>query len=308
MIPEWGPEKWRDLKENPLISPVGTVIGDPQVLVPGEYDDCWHMYVWGDRAKGWERGGGCIYHYDSRDGINWRLIETITSFGKSCGLVYLYKEDIWYMLYTKYTSFYNIICVRSSEDLVDWSEETALIIPDLSWEIEGPKCQVRNPCLIKVDNIYRLYYSGGTIWLDDCGYEEPKYISFAESENILGPYKKYGEPIICPEQELSYRNFGAGAIKVFEWENQFLGFYNGIYKDREGRSRSAICIAVSSDGKDWIEAPFNPIIPPTEGWKKALVYQLDVVFDYQGETRIYYNARDGWKEGKERIGASVLVH
>lgn len=304
MIPEWSPEKWRDLQENPLISPVGRVIGDPQVLAPGEYDDYWHMYVWGDRP----RGGSCIYHYDSRDGINWRLIETITSFSKNCGLVYLYREEnIWYMLYTKYMS-YTTICIRASEDLQNWSEEITLIVPDLSWEMEGPKCQVRNPCLIRIDNIYRLYYSGGTVWLDDCGYEEPKYISFAESKSIFGPYKKYGEPIISPEQRLHYRNLGAGAIKVFKWGGQLLGFYNGIYKDQEGRSRSAICIATSSDGKDWIEAPFNPIISPTEGWKRALVYQLDVVFDYQGKTMIYYNARDGWREGIERIGASILVH
>lgn len=57
----------------------------------------------------------------------------------------------------------------------------------------------------------------------------------------------------------------------------------------------------------WKDLPENLLIPPTEGWKKALVYQLDVVFNYEGKTIIYYNARDGWKEGTERIGASILI-
>lgn len=75
--------------------------------------------------------------------------------------------------------------------------------------------------------------------------------------------------------------------------------------DKEGKSRSAISLLVSKDGINWIDAPFNPVIYPTTGWKKALVYQLDVVW-YKDKVIIYYNARDGWREGIERIGASEL--
>ena len=79
-----------------------------------------------------------------------------------------------------------------------------------------------------------------------------------------------------------------------------------IYRDENGRSRSAISLMVSEDGIKWIDFPFNPIISPKDGWKKALVYQLDMV-DYNGRKIIYYNARDGWREGKERIGACELL-
>jgi hypothetical protein len=63
---------------------------------------------------------------------------------------------------------------------------------------------------------------------------------------------------------------------------------------------------VSKDGLAWEEAPFGPILlPGTADWKKALVYQLDCV-SVGDELRIYYNARDEWLDGIERIGLSVL--
>lgn len=300
-IPEWTPERWRDLPDNPLIDPPkgstpGSIIGDPQVVLPGEYDDLWHMFA---------HSGMHIYRLKSPDGINWEYEKVLPFNG---ALVYLYKEDdVWYLLYTRRSRGADtVICLRWSRDLERWSEEHVLLEPKLEWELEGRCKQVRNPCLIKVGETYRLYYSGGTVWLDDCGYEEPKYVSFAEAEDICGPYRRYGKPILKPNPEVPYRNLGAGALKVYRWREQYLGFNNGIYRDGSGRSRSAICLLASLDGIRWVDAPFNPIIPPTKGWKNALVYQLDVVLNYEGKTIIYYNARQGWRGGVERIGASIL--
>lgn len=303
LIPEWGPEKWRDLPENPLVEPPrgpspGNVIGDPQIILPGEYDEYWHMFA---------HSKGRIYHLRSCDGIHWEYLKALPFSG---GLTYIYKEDyIWYLFYTNYDDRppNTKICMRKSVDLENWSDEHVLLKPELPWELEGRCKQVRNPCLVKIGGRYRLYYSGGTIWLEDCGYEEPKYVSFAEAEDIYGPYERYGEPILRPDPKIPYRNFGAGALKVYKWRGEYLGFNNGIYKDEEGRSRSAICLLVSLDGIRWIDAPFNPIISPTTDWKNALVYQLDLVFNYKGRTIIYYNARQGWHGGVERIGASILI-
>ncbi|HDN97775.1 MAG TPA: glycosyl hydrolase family 43 [bacterium] len=299
-FPDWKPEKWVDFPQNPLIEPPnGYVIGDPYIILPGEYDNYWHLFA---------SGKGIIYRFISEDGIKWRIEKIIESFGDWVGFVYLHKENgKWYIFYAKADKNSSmVICGRESEDLENWSDENVILKPELEWEMEGKRIQVRNPCLIKTGNIYRLYYSAGTIWLDDCGYEEPKYISFAESENIFGPYRKYGEPIIKPDGNVFYRNFGAGALKVFILEGKFIGLNNGLYRDENGRSRSAISLMVSEDGIKWIDFPFNPIISPKDGWKKALVYQLDMV-DYNGRKIIYYNARDGWREGKERIGACELL-
>ena len=301
-MPDWRPEKWRDVSENPLIEPPdgsepGSVIGDPQVVSPGRFDEYWHLFA---------HSGMRIYRFKSLDGIHWKPEGTLPFPG---ALVYLFKEDdTWHIFYTVYEEPPNTkICMRESMDLENWSEETVILKPELPWELEGPCKQVRNPCLVKVGDRYRLYYSGGTIWFDDCGYEEPKYVGFAEAEDIHGPYKRCGNPILRPDPNIPYRNFGAGALKVYRWRGEYLGFNNGIYKGPDGRSRSAICLLASSDGVAWVDAPFNPVIAPTGGWKRAMVYQLDVVFDVDGETRIYYNARDGWRGGVERIGCSILV-
>ena len=104
-----------------------------------------------------------------------------------------------------------------------------------------------------------------------------------------------------------YRNRGAGAIKVIYDKDRglFYGFNNGIYLDGEGRTRSAILLLSSKDGLSWDYAWPEPIVAPEgDGWKRALVYQLDVkrVGD---EMWMYYNARSGWRFGKERIGLAT---
>ena len=62
---------------------------------------------------------------------------------------------------------------------------------------------------------WRLHYSGDTVWLDDAGYEELKYIGYAEAEEPWGKFEKYPRPILGPDVSIAHRNLGADAIKVF---------------------------------------------------------------------------------------------
>ena len=304
-FPDWGPERWKDLPENPLIGPPhGDVVGDPQVLLPGEHDDMWHMFA---------HGKGYIYHFVSTDGVRWELAGEWNWEASPCFL--MRWEEGWLLFYGRVegiggTAVVSIV-VRTSEDLVNWSDPAELLRPELDWELEGPSRwrEVRNPCVVRISaGSFRLYYSGGTVLLEDTGYEEPKYISFATAPSPLGPYRKLGYPIIGPSPDVPYRNLGAGAIKVYRRGDIYIGFNNGIYRDEEGRSRSAICLVGSEDGIRWEDAPFNPIIPPTKSWKGAFVYQLDAKFvkeDGKEKILLYYNARDGWRGGIERIGCSA---
>ena len=72
VFPAWEAHRWREAPENPLIEPVGgaaprAVVGDPQVILPGEFDDQWHMFVWGCGKE-----PGCRnYLFESTDGIAW---------------------------------------------------------------------------------------------------------------------------------------------------------------------------------------------------------------------------------------------
>jgi len=250
-FPHWRPERWHDLEENPLVSPPsekpGSVIGDPQVLLPGEFDDLWHMF---------SHGRDHLYHFKSDDGVKW---EFVREWYLSCSPCFLtHFENRWLFFYghieRREGKVVLYLAVRTSENLEEWSEPVELLRPELDWKEEelDNLMEVRNPCLVQMpDGRFRLYYSSGTIFLNDTGYEEPKYISLAEADHMA-----------------------------------------------------------SEDGVKWEDAPFNPIIPPTNGWKRAFVYQLDAKFieekDGTRKIMLYYNARDDWKGGVERIGCSVL--
>ena len=135
-------------------------------------------------------------------------------------------------------------------------------------------------------------------------------ISFAESTSPAGSFEHYTQPILGPDRQDPYRNRGAGAIKVLydDPTGQFYGFNNGIYSDPKDStvSRSAILLVKSDDGIQWENVHKEPILSPSDkdDWKKALVYQLDVR-KVGEEYWMYYNARDGWKHAKERIGLAI---
>jgi len=228
-FPSWEREKWRDLADNPVIAPQegtwpGSVIADPQVVLPGEFDDQWHLFC----------HYGHLYHFVSENGIKWRLAHDYADWG--IGPVSLTADGRQWILYCTQYEQEVFINVRTSQDLVHWSDPVPVLTPESNWEREGNPIQVRNPsAALLPDGRWRLYYCGGTVWLADCGYEEPKHVGLAESDGPLGPI----------------------------------------------------------------------ILPSGDGWKKAIVYQLDLRY-FEGKLWLYYNARDGWKEGREGIGCSVL--
>lgn len=282
---------------NPLIAPppFEWLIADPTVLTPAQSPDGqWHL--WANSLRG-------IHHYISEDGFRWRR-QKGPLFGGLRPFVRL-VNDRFVMFYERFLKpRLSVIAMRVSDDLSSWSEPETVLSPSLTWE--GNLVRTNgNPCLVVRDYVYRLYYSAGLIFLSDCMFPEPRFIGVAESDRLEGPYTKKDLPIIAPSQDEEYRNFGAGAIKVYTSEEKFIGFNNGIYKDRNGRSRSAILLLESEDGFAWRAVIKEPILAPQpRSWKRAFVYQLDVV-EYGGKMRLYYNARDGWFIGKERIGVAV---
>ncbi len=289
---------WVDHDANPLITPEPPewIIADPTFIPPNESPDKkWHLF-----AHGILNG---IYHFISDDGFKWKN----TGYNLSSGLrPFLYKEgNVYYLLYEKmFTPLYGSIVLCKSSDLYNWADPKHILTPSLSWEGRISR-RVGNPCLIKNNTKYRLYYSAGTVFLWDSIIPEPRYIGIAEAANIEGPYEKNSNPIIGPSKNHKYRNIGAGAIKVLQFNDLWVGFNNGIYKDRHGRSRSSILLLHSNDGLNWNDVFERPIIYPTKGWKSAFVYQLDVK-RIDDEYRLYYNARDGWFRGSERIGLARL--
>ena len=316
-FPDWQREKWHDHPANPLITPERVkqpdkygVLGDPQVILPGEFDDRWHMFIIGHAH---------FYRLDSTDGVHWDLVyDNMWTAGPPCVTC---DGEKWIVLYSLHgwpdaSSPGNwkldwrresVIVGRTSTDLLHWSEPVQVVAPVLDWEREGERIQVRNPNLVMLpDGKFRLYYCGGTVMMHDMGFEEPKYIGFVEADSALGPYVKREKPVLGPSPDIWYRNHGAGAIKVFRFGDAFLALENGIYIDPENRTHSAINVLMSEDGIAWQDASYNPIVIPSgNGWNKSHIYQLDLRW-YDGKLWLFYNARDGWSPAREFIGLSTL--
>ncbi|MDR1927670.1 MAG: hypothetical protein LBQ33_03420 [Oscillospiraceae bacterium] len=315
-FPNWQAENWRDAPENPVIRQTeGFILGEPQILTPGELDTQWHAFMhsfYGAHFTPY------FQHHTSADGIHWSCLQK-WQWPVSASSLFFDKGE-WILYYTAISSeeeraehhCNNFVCARTSKDLAHWSEPVYLLFPELPFEREHmdicyESIEARCPCMVKLaEDKYRLYYSAGTVMLEKCGYEEPKYVTFAEASSPLGPFKKYGAPVIAPDAALAHRNFGAGALKVFGSPEGLIGLYNSIYNDENGYHHSAINLIRSSDGIVWEEAPFNPMLPPAgEGWKAAFVYQLDLV-RFGDALRLYYNARNDWRDGVEAIGFSSI--
>ena len=313
-IPDLSAHLWRELAQNPVINHVREhdnardAYGDPQVLLPGQYDEQWHIFFHGFT----EDAGQWFHHMISPDGIHWSLKQ---KWQNEMGQSFVLKHEDKFIFYSScYVGGENVsssmveIRAFTTKDFETFSDPVVIASPELDWEMEGVYKQVRNPCVIQLpDGRFRLYYCGGVVFLNDLGYEEPKYVSYAESDSPYGPFVKHGKPILLPDPSIAHRNLGSGALKVFGYEDGYIGLYNGIYQDQLGRSTSAISLLSSEDGIEWKEAEGNPIVYPTDGWKKAIVYQLDLV-EWDGMLRMYFNARDEWRDGIEKIGMLAMPY
>lgn len=290
---------WSQHPDNPLISPQWPewLLGDPVVVAPEESPDGrWHMFL---NTILW------LYRYTSDDGIKWRRASRVCHGMRA----FVLKDDDEFLLFYEliYTPWLSRIAVRRSTDLVKWSAPKALLSASLPWEKRRGVRVMSCPCVVKDGGIYRMYYSAGQVFLSDLGFPEPMFIGVAESESVDGPWIKRETPLFGPEADNPLRSLGAGAIKVYrdEANNRWIGFNNGIYNDEKGRSRSSIKLLTSADGIEWEDPLGAPVVAPDKGWRKALVYQLCMVERPDGEVWLYYNSRDGWRVGTERIGLEI---
>jgi hypothetical protein len=285
--------------DNPVISPPGRefIIADPTVVTPDlSPDGRFHLFAHSLRG---------IHHYASDDGIAFERIAGPLFLGLR---PFVFVENGYHLFYERFVHpLKTVVAVRSSHDLLNWTEPRTVVAPQFRWE--GTVLRNNgNPCVVKHEDTYRLYFAADWVWLKDCRFIEPKFIGVAESKLLLGPYEKRSEPIISPSPEISWRNLGAGSIKVFPPKGKvpWLALANGIYIDSQGASRSDIRVLKSTDGLDWEPVSEAPIIAPEPGWKQALVYAMHLS-EYDGRFYLYFNARDGWFKGVERIGVAIAT-
>lgn len=297
--------QWTEDPGNPLIEPKGRgwMIADPTVLLPDETPDGrWHLYANSIPPR--------LHHYTSVDGIAWTWEGSFAKGGMRPWCRFIEGE---YVLV--YERVHWIAPLRSrielirSTDLETWSEPVVLLSPALPWHGRFHRT-VSCPGLYPWAGGWRMVYSAATVFLKDCGFVEPRYIGVADAPALHGPWMPRAEPILGPSRDDWFRSLGAGSLKVIPDPDgsSLWGFNNGIYRDASKRSRSSIGLFRSTDGLRWEWASEGPMIAPGgDGWKRALVYAMDVRLTGPDSAVMFFNARDGWLVGSERIGRATAV-
>ena len=141
-------------------------------------------------------------------------------------------------------------------------------------------------------------------FINDCGFCEPTYISYAESESITRGYVSAEKPLISPDKNNPYLNLCSGCLKVYKLSDGYIGIQNGLY-EKDGKSHSAIILLTSPDGLnfDFCKILVEPAMDGKKDWMKQFVYASHLV-KYKNTLRLYFNARDtsNMIKGRECIG------
>ncbi|MBK9329891.1 MAG: glycosyl hydrolase family 43 [Sphingobacteriales bacterium] len=299
--------------DTPLIYPprLTPLVADPTVLTPDESPDKrWHLFahtIYG------------IFQYECDDGVQW--IRHKKRIVRAALRPFIFKENnTYYLFYEKYTGlkllfsflpkqrWFSRIEMVSSKDLVHWSAPVNIIRPSQAFHEDVQLGRaVGNPCLIKINDTYRLYFSCSLVRVPDCGFNEPLHITYAESKSIDKEFDSANQPVLSPNPEMRWSNLGAGSMKVIPCEDGYLAFQNGIY-EHNGVSGSAICILHSTDGIHWDYLREEPILQPRADipWMASHIYACDVKI-LNDKVYLYFNARNHahWSKGSEKIGLAV---
>lgn len=295
-------------EKNPVLSnPWNSfVVADPTVLTPSDsHDGKWHLFC--HTFFG-------VYHYESSDGIRFVNRGKVVSramrpdINRIDGKYYLFFERtrpvIFNLLSLAGAAWKSEIYCTESANLTDWSEPYPVIKKTRDYESCKKGFAISNPFLMSTEKGFRLYYSCGQTFINDCGFSEPTHISFAESENITKDYISRETPIISPDRNIHYLNLCSGCLKVYKLADCYIGLQNGIF-EVNGKSHSAIMLLKSDDGISFeLVKPF--LVPQQCGesnWMAQYVYACCLTH-YDNKLRLYFNARNVSNNltGRECIG------
>lgn len=304
--------KFELYEKNPIIKPKGisTIIADPSVVVPDKsHDNKWHLF-----CHTWFG----VFELTSDDGIHFGKAKKVVGRAMRANINYDGQYYLYYertdSLIKKALSFlggkwFSEIYLTVSSDLKKWEKPVKIIGNERGYNFSGKYgAASSNPFLIQIDGKYRLYYSAGLTYINDCGFCEPTHISFAESKAKNKGFVSLEEPIISPDKQSKYLNLCSGCIKVYKLKDCYIALQNGIYKGEDGKSHSAIMLLRSKDGIEFefVKIFLSPCMCGESNWMSQYVYACDLVF-YDNRFWLYFNARDinNTLKGREKIGVYI---
>lgn len=300
--------EFRLYENNPVIKnpPSSFVVADPSVLTPDEsHDKKWHLFC--HTFFG-------VYHYKSDDGISFNRVQKIVKramrpdINRIDGKYYLFYERtrpvVLNALSLVGVKWKSEIYAVESDDLISWSQPRLVLGNTREYERDENGSALSNPFLIKNEDGYRLYYSCGQTFIKDCGFCEPRHISFAESRRKADGFVARKAPIISPDKSIPWLNLCSGCLKVYRLKDCYIGLQNGIY-EKDGKSHSAIMLLKSDDGVkfDYVKHLLVPQKCGESNWMAQYVYACCLTY-YEGRLRLYFNARNVSNNltGRESIG------
>lgn len=293
---------------NPIVKNFGLsfVAADPSLLTPDDSPTGqWHLFC--HTFEG-------IYRLDSDDGVTFGKPHKICAramrpnINAIDGRYFLFYERTRTLLGNALTllggKWKSEIYLTQSCDLVHWTEPKPIIRQSRPFEKDKYGQMISNPFLLREGDVFKLYYSCGQTFIKDCGFTEPKYISYAKSKRIWEDYISRSEPIIAPDPNSEYFNLCSGCLKVYKLSDCYIGLQNGIFQ-KEGKSHSAILLLRSDDGDNFEfgKALLSNQMQGDNDWMAQYVYASHLVF-FEGELRLYFNARNTSNalKGREGIG------
>ena len=133
--------------------------------------------------------------------------------------------------------------VSFSSDGITWSEPKITLAPN---DKSGWEKRINRNCVIKVDGVYKMYYTGQS--------EAFSYVGLAESKDGIHFKRVQDEPIMIPE--FPYEGFSVMNPCVLYEE----GKYKMWYSSGETYEPNFICYAESEDGIHFKKHRTNPIL------------------------------------------------
>lgn len=193
--------------------------------------------------------------------------------------------NIYKMWYTGQARGYSFIGYAESSDGIHFSRVSDEPVLFSERPFEG--LSVMNPCVLKENGLYRMWYAAGETY-------EPNVLAYAESTDGINWRKISFNPVFVKNSDSLWEQNRVGGCQVLKHDTLgYLMFYIG-YKDI---STACVCCAASENGiTGWKRYKNNPLIVPDKNmWDEDSCYKPSAIFE-NNSWRIWYNGRKACDE------------